>query len=131
MLPPSPHGLLYDPARRHFWKWLCAALVTVVGVAALTPSEFAPNVTANDKFDHLLGFAALSATGLLALTPGLGSAVLAGAGMLAYGALIELLQTVVPGRFGDLQDLLADAVGVTLGLAMVTGLRWMFRTRQR
>lgn len=105
-------------------------LATVVGVAALTPGELAPTMTASDKVDHLLGFAALSAAAMLALAPGLRSTLLASASMLAYGVLIELLQTQVPGRYGDVQDALADAVGVALGITMVTSLRWLFRTRR-
>ena len=127
MLRRWPHTLLHDPARRPMWRCLWAALFVVVGVAALTPGELAPVVTASDKIDHLLGFAALSATGVLAVSPGWRSALLASAGVLAYGVLIELLQTRVPGRHGDLQDAVADAVGVALGVTMMICLRWLFR----
>lgn len=131
MLPLSPHQLLHDPDARRIWKCTWAVLVAVVGVAALTPGELAPSVTASDKMDHLLGFATLSATHMLALAPARRSSVMAGVGMLFYGALIELLQTQVPGRHGDLKDVMADAMGVALGIAMVTGLRWLFRTPAR
>ena len=80
--------------------------------------------------DHLLSFAVLTAAGLLALTPGWRGSTLAAASMLAYGVLIELLQTQIPGRFGDAQDAAADAVGVALGVAMITGLRWLVQSHK-
>lgn len=131
MLLPSPHSLLHDPHPREAWKCIWLVLASMVGVAALTPGELAPGVTASDKVDHLLAFSALSATGLLALAPGRGNTLLTGASMLAYGVLIELLQTKVPGRCGDMQDALADAVGVALGIGMVIGLRWTVRAQTR
>ena len=125
------HTLLHEPGLRRRWACVWVALCLTVGVAALAPGDIAPTVTASDKLDHFLSFAALSATSLLALAPGRRTALLAGAGMLAYGVLIELLQTQVPGRVGDVQDALADAVGVGLGLALVAGLRWLVPTPKR
>jgi VanZ family protein len=131
MLPQSPYELLHDPGRRKAWSLLCAVLVTAVGIAALMPGELAPTMTASDKTDHVLGFAALSATGLLALAPRWRSAAMVSAGMLAYGALIELLQTQVPGRSGEVADAVADAAGIALGLVVVAGFRWLFSTAKR
>ncbi len=37
------------------------------------------------------------------------------AGLLAYGALIEVLQSFTPNRSADWRDLVADAVGLALG----------------
>jgi len=123
--------LLHEPGMRRRWGWIWAALCVAVGVAALAPGDVAPTVTASDKADHLLSFAALAAAGLLALAPGRRSSMLAATSMLAYGALIELLQTQIPGRYGDVQDAVADAVGVALGLALITGLRWLVRVQKR
>lgn len=113
------------------WMWSCAVLATVVGAAALTPSELATSVTSSDKIDHLLAFCALSATGLLARAPGLINAMRVATLTLAYGALIELLQTRIPGRFGDPQDAVADGIGIAIGVTLVTGLRWLYRTKVR
>ena len=47
-----------------------------------------------------------------------------------YGALIELLQALLPtGRSADLMDLLADCAGLVLGLLAATwfGRRWLLR----
>jgi len=123
--------VLHEPGMRRRWGWLWAALCVAVAVAALAPGDVAPTVTASDKVDHLLSFAVLTAAGLLALTPGWRGSMLAAASMLAYGVLIELLQTQIPGRFGDAQDAAADAVGVALGVALITALRWLVRLHKQ
>jgi VanZ family protein len=130
-LPLSTHALLHDPSVRKAWKLLCCVFAVVVGIAALSPGALAVTVTASDKIDHVLGFAALSATGLLACAPQWRRAVLVGASMLAYGALIELLQTQVPGRSGELADVVADAIGIAFGVAVVSSLRRIFREDKR
>lgn len=42
------------------------------------------------------------------------------AASLAYGALTELWQHVIPGRSGDVLDLVADGAGVALGFLMLS-----------
>ena len=123
----SPHELLHDRHWRRVWRWVWALLAAVLGVATLTPGELATGMTSNDKLDHLLGFGVLAAAGLLALAPARKHQLTVGLGTLAYGALIELLQTQVPGRSGELHDVLADALGVVLGITVVGALRWRFR----
>ena len=49
------------------------------------------------------------------------------AGLLAYGALIELLQGFTVHRHGDWRDLVADAIGV--GIAALVFARWQLRRR--
>jgi VanZ family protein len=46
-----------------------------------------------------------------------------GGALLAYGGLIEVLQSFTPNRVGEWPDLLADSVGVALGLLLAAGLR--------
>ncbi len=98
-------------------------MCAVVAVAALTPADAAPTMTPSDKVDHLLAFAALAGVGALSLPRSWRSQALVALGMLAFGAGIEWGQTHVPGRFGDLADVLADGVGVLTGLATVGLLR--------
>jgi VanZ family protein len=124
MLATTGSAVLHSAAWRRRWAWLCAALVAVVGIAALTPGDAAPTLSASDKFDHLLAFAALAGAGALSVQPRWPSVMKVAVLMLAYGAFIELAQTQVPGRYGDLNDWFADAVGVCLGLALVRLLRW-------
>lgn len=42
------------------------------------------------------------------------------AAMLLFAAITEIMQTIVPGRSGDLTDFLADVLGIMMGL-------WWFR----
>ncbi len=127
MRSPCLHQMFHDPAWRGRWGLLTGALALVVGMAALTPGDAAPNLSSNDKVNHLLGFAALAASGELALRQGWRASLLVAGGMLAYGGFIELAQTQVPGRVGEWADLLADGVGVALGLTLVLVLRHIWR----
>ena len=114
---------LLDPRRQGAWRWCWALLCAVVAVAALTPADNAPTMTPSDKIDHLLAFAALAGAGALSLPDRLRSLVIVGVTMLALGAAIEWGQTFVPGRFGDIDDVAADAAGVLLGLGAVKLIR--------
>lgn len=69
-----------------------------------------------DKAQHALAFALLTITGNLAY-PKLIKAVYVG--LIVYGAAIEVFQsTLTSTRFGEVSDLLADSVGVAIGLAV-------------
>lgn len=127
----SPPHLFHDPAWRPRWAGLWAALMVLVSVAALSPGNSTPSLSANDKLDHLLAFSALAAAGGLALRAGWRSALLVSTSTVAYGGFIEVAQTQIPGRFGDWADLLADSAGVVLGLGAVLLLRWLWRPRKR
>lgn len=85
----------------------CVALV----VLSVLPGEQIPqSLRFWDKAQHALGFAAVSVLAVWAQlrlqrwVPAL----------LALGAAIEVLQGFLPWRFGDLNDWLADALGVVL-----------------
>ena len=73
----------------------------------MSPGDIAPTVTTSDKVDHLLSFGALTAVGLLALDSRRHTIALAATGMWAYGVLIELLQTQIPGRYGEVEETLS------------------------
>lgn len=66
---------------------------------------------------------------LLARALGRGRAVLAVGVAVAFGATDELHQAFVPGRTPSLADLLADAVGATLGALAWARPRWIPRLR--
>jgi VanZ family protein len=72
-----------------------------------------------DKLEHAGVFLLL---GLMAAAARAGTPRMQVAGLLAYGALIELAQAGVPHRSADPADWLADAVGVALA-ALVLRLR--------
>ncbi|MBA4176882.1 MAG: hypothetical protein C0505_10035 [Leptothrix sp. (in: Bacteria)] len=124
---PTLPQLLHAPRWRPRWRALLVALLLLVGVAALAPGADAPSLGVGDKVDHVLGFVALGFTATLSGAATRGHATTAGVGLIVYGAFIEVAQTQVPGRHGDVLDLAVDAVGIAAGLALAMGLRKRWR----
>ena len=120
---PTLPKLLHAASLRIGWRSLLAALIAIVSVAALAPTTETPSVGIGDKIDHLLAFVSLAVAAALSWPATRRHAAGAGVALLAYGALIEILQTQVPGRSGELLDLASDAAGIVLGLALAHGLR--------
>lgn len=90
---------------------LAISLLVLFSPGSAVPSG-PPN---SDKLVHFLLFAALALTSRLA-----GIGMLASiAWVLAYAALSEVLQTLLPiQRSGSLWDVVADAAGMAVGLAV-------------
>lgn len=96
---------------------LCALFIFI---GSSIPSEYFPSLSIfeQDKLIHFFFFLALTFLTYRALRfqtryPHLSKYAL-GASLLftiLYGAVDELHQTIVPGRFPDLRDLLADSLG--------------------
>ena len=87
-------------------------------VAFLVPNERLPDTGSwgFDKFEHVAVFALWALIGRAA---GLSARTVVVAG-LVFGAATEITQHVLLmlGRAGDLRDLLADAAGIALGIAI-------------
>lgn len=103
------------------WRLLCALLTLLVAWLALSPAPPELASTGWDKANHAFAFAALAFVGCQAWRRA--AAWRHGLAWLAYGLLIELLQTQAPPRQGEPADLLADAIGIGLGL----GLCWLMK----
>ena len=106
---------------------LFAFTALVIGYLALTPTPPKVADLGWDKLNHLSAFCTLMLLAGLAWPRHQRRAAV---GLLAYGGLIEVLQTQVPGRSAEWADLLADAVGLLLALAlrqMVSRLRARLR----
>jgi VanZ family protein len=95
---------------------------------SLTPVQHLPQQVFDiwDKAQHAMGFATLALAGRLAYPKALRGVVL---GLLIYGALIELAQSATGWRYGDVQDWLADAIGVVVGLAPCSVWQWIKRRK--
>jgi len=99
-------------------RWILAffACALAVLVLALMPSPPPMLTTGWDKSNHLLAFSVLTWLGGKAFPRKL---ALVMAGLLAYGGLIEILQSLTPTRSAEWLDLLADGVGILLGWALI------------
>jgi VanZ family protein len=105
---------------------LTLIVTAVLTVAMLWPiNQPPPAHGGTDKLVHLLGFAALTfplaCTGRFGLVP-----VFVGAS--AFGGLIELIQPSF-GRSAEMQDWIADIVGVTLGIGLALFYRRLRKRR--
>ena len=94
-----------------FWLALLGVLVL-----SLVPAGTSLPTTGWDKTNHLLGFAVLSllARCAYARLGVVGTLV----GLLLFGVLIELLQAMTPDRFSEWGDLVANGVGIVVGLVL-------------
>ena len=104
---------------RHRRLWIAMSLVLLAAVlfASLQP-DFGPAVPANfDKVEHLAAYVLLAVwfTGLVAR----GRYWAVGAGLMALGLLIEVLQGLMSlGRSAEVSDMLANALGVVVGITI-------------
>jgi len=104
--------------RRH-WRLSLAVLLGVVSWFAFKPVLPVQELPHLDKLRHISAFTTLSVVASLAWAPHARLARLVAAGLMAYGLLIEAVQTQLPSRSGSLADWAADALGIALGLALV------------
>ena len=65
-----------------------------------------------DKSNHALAFIVLTILGCRAYPNAIAAVLL---GSIAFGGLIEILQSFTPYRFAEWGDLLADTIGVIVG----------------
>lgn len=98
--------------RPAFWALLlCVAVLSLMPTGYLPPQVF----SLWDKAQHALAFAALAALGLRAYPRHPWPLA---AGLLLFGAGIELAQAATGWRHGEWGDWLADAVGLAAGAAL-------------
>ena len=113
----SPHRIA--DLRQKLWRWAFGTCTAAVLALALLPRVPPMVSTGWDKGNHVLAFTALAVLGLWAY-PRRSAMLLAG--LLAYGGLIEILQSLTPSRVAEWPDLLADALGLLMGWGLVRAL---------
>ncbi|MDP9881368.1 VanZ family protein [Variovorax boronicumulans] len=97
------------------WRWVLAIAMLAMLMLSLMPASVPAPSTGWDKSNHALGFAALAFLAHWARPARIPMALL---GLLGYGALIEVLQSLTPDRFAEWSDLSADGVGLLIGAAL-------------
>ena len=103
-------------------------LFVTVSYLALTPSPPKGVDLGWDKLNHASAFAALALAACLGWPEmRYGKAPMLAA-LLAYGGAIEIIQLFVPGRSCEWGDLLADAVGISLGALLAAGVLRLSRS---
>lgn len=119
----DPRDLRWRPA------WIAGgfALVAIVTYFCLIPSTSLPSVGLSDKVEHALAYLLL-ALWFGGLVPP-SKYFRLGLSLVAFSILIELLQSAMGfGRSADVEDVVANAIGVLVGLGLcaVGARRWPF-----
>jgi VanZ family protein len=109
------HAIAAVAATTRTWRVLLMLFIVVVTWLALTPRAPAAVDFGWDKANHVLAFAALAFAAHLGYPAPPAARVLGPTALLAFGGLIEILQSLVPERSGEWLDLLADGVGIVCG----------------
>lgn len=108
------------------WRALLWVLVLGVGWLAFDPKPPSVADTGHDKTQHLAAFLVLAVCAARAYPAQPPQRVFVA--LLGFGALIELVQTLVPGRSAEWGDLLADAAGAALALLLLHAWRRLHAT---
>jgi VanZ family protein len=108
---------------RAYARWAFAVCLVVVLVYALLPLEIIGPAIGWDKMEHAITFALLTMVGCSAYADRKIQVLL---GLLAYGILIEVLQSFTDYRFAEVLDVVADGVGILIGWTF-TRLLWRAR----
>jgi len=109
------------------WLWapVLACMAAIYFVSALPHAPLPEEVS--DKTAHLVAYLVLAVCAGRAAAGGLGAAVTPRAALVAlaiatgYGAFDEWHQSFVPGRFPDVEDWYADAIGAVIGVMLCWG----------
>lgn len=112
-----------------YMHWLIVSVyAAILVVATLVP--WGPPVTSISIIDAELHFAAWAALAFLVTValrsgsrPSVGVTVVAAIGAISFGGLIEALQFLT-GRSAEVIDLIADAIGATVGAGAGTVASW-------
>ena len=104
------------------FAWLLVAAITALTLVppSLRPVSFLPHV-----IEHLFVFFAMGAALAFAYPRRIYALGVSG---VLFAALLELLQTLRPGRHASLSDFLIDAAAVCVGIAIVVGVKRLQRT---
>lgn len=99
-----------------FWAWLVSLGLILYG--SLSPDvQITAQIEHSDKILHASAYIWLAFGARISFIPPSFSVRL-GIGLIFFGCAVELGQSLIPGRFFSGADMLANALGVCLGLAL-------------
>lgn len=98
--------------------------VICLGILSLLPRDAMPVTGISDKIEHFLAYGLL---GLIGFRAYLKDAWHVAIGLIFYGLLLEILQSMIPGRDPSLFDAIANTLGVLTSWAVLWGLRKALR----
>ena len=113
--------VLREFRRPGLWLTLWALMIMTVVAGSLLPARELPPVPFDgfDKFQHLFGYAVLSAYAAM-LFARMRSQAMAAAGLVLLGVGLEVAQALLTAsRQADIADAMVNALGVVAGLAVI------------
>jgi len=103
--------------RKLFVIWFYLLLVSVL-ILSLLPIEH-PDVSPNDKVNHLIAYGTLMIFGILAHQRFLAVAI----GIVCFGIIIEILQGQTGYRWMSYADMVANSIGVLISCIVL----WLYK----
>jgi len=104
---------------------LLAALLVAISFLALSPHPPKVGDTGWDKLNHFLAFGSLTAVSIACARKAMWRWCWLPLIWLGYGGLIEVIQSFEPTRSAEWGDLLADAIGISIGMVAAASLHWL------
>lgn len=104
------------------WRWAAPAVVAAIIVVATSIPRLQLPDGPSDKQWHFAGYAALGLTFGWARGGPWRRHLASFAALLAFAAVDELHQRLIPGRSADIADWVADGAGSATGLALIAAL---------
>jgi VanZ family protein len=105
--------------------WILAVTVAVVSVV---PPDLRPETAVPHYFEHFLAFAALGAAFALGYERSPNTLAMF---LVAYCAVIEIMQLFVPGRHARLLDFATDALASCFGVAVASVIKMLYNRSTR
>jgi len=121
--------LIHSSTWRPLWQRLSLALMLLTCGFAFAPTVPTLDMNNGDKVQHILAFLCVSGCSALSARAGWRQVRTSGLTMLVFGVFIELVQSFLPTRSADWRDVVADCVGIAVGLALVAVARRMLPSR--
>ncbi len=121
LMPPFQQTVSTLLRMRRLWQAVLLISVAAILYLATTSSSYPIPAAANDKVNHIIAFIELTIVTRLAW-PRL-SAFWYAPALLGFGLALEAVQANLPYRDFSMADVLADALGIAIGMLPWPGIR--------